>query len=70
MRVENLGTTRVSGDIAGNPRPPDSDYGSGGWGFEFLRACHRNPCENEGFVALGVSAPGRIEVLGAILHLK
>ena len=22
-----------------------SDYGSGGWGFESLRACHRNPYE-------------------------
>jgi hypothetical protein len=21
-----------------------SSYGSGGWGFESLRACHRNPC--------------------------
>jgi hypothetical protein len=21
------------------PGPPDSDYGSEGWGFEFLRAC-------------------------------
>ena len=42
-------------------------YGSGGWGFEFLRACHRNPCESRGFVASGVSAPGRSEALGAIL---
>ena len=22
-------------------------YGSGGWGFEFLRACCRNPCESD-----------------------
>ena len=30
------------------------DYGSGGWGFEFLRACQKNPCTAGGFPIRGV----------------
>ncbi|CAN5746639.1 hypothetical protein BH23ACT5_BH23ACT5_18560 [soil metagenome] len=42
-------------------------YGSGGWGFESLRACYRNPC------VCAVSLCGgwpRGAALGAILHLR
>jgi hypothetical protein len=29
------------------------DYGSGGWGFEFLRACRQTPCTARGFWLCG-----------------
>ena len=42
-------------------------YGSGGWGFEFLRACQRNPCESGGFVALPHGGSLLESAVGAIL---
>jgi hypothetical protein len=44
VRGENSRGTRVSAESPMLAVPPDSDYGSEGWGFESLRACHRNPC--------------------------
>ncbi|CAN5736788.1 hypothetical protein BH23ACT4_BH23ACT4_11430 [soil metagenome] len=44
-----------------------SAYGSGGWGFESLRACPRNPCVSWGFVACRARWSAVCWVLGAIL---
>ena len=39
------------------------DYGSGGWGFEFLRACRRNPRIGWGFAVLLVFARGGSQLI-------
>ena len=39
-------------------QPTRADYGSEGWGFEFLRACYRNPRKYGGFCFPGFADDG------------